>query len=52
MVKPSLVITAISTALTPLFAAFFVVHKRMGLEGAGYAYCAVQVGLQDGLGWR
>lgn len=44
VVKPSLAITAVSTALTPLFAAYFVVQQGLGLEGAGYAYCAVQVG--------
>ncbi len=49
VVKPSLLITAATTALTPLFAHHFVVQQDLGLAGAAYAYVAVQV---RGGAWR
>ncbi|KAL6750422.1 MATE efflux family protein [Haematococcus lacustris] len=42
VVRPALAITAASTALTPVFAWWFVAHQGLGLEGAAWAYVAVQ----------
>ena len=40
-----MIITTASTALTPLFAWWFVAQQGLGLEGAAYSYVAVQVGM-------
>jgi hypothetical protein len=39
---PGVVITAVSTALTPLYCMWFVNHLHLGLDGAAYAYDCVQ----------
>lgn len=47
VVKPSLIIASMCSALTPLLSWYFVSYTDQGLEGAGYAYCGVQVCVDD-----
>lgn len=42
IVKPSLVVASVCSALTPILSWYFVSHLDLGLEGAGYAYTSVQ----------